>query len=257
MKILVIGNGWLGNMLADYLGADLHAERVRTPLDVPGGYDAWVNCAAKTDIDWCEKNRMEALFVNALLAAELAAAAKEKGVYYVFFSSACVFESKDISDIKYEDSVPNPQCYYAETKAMAEKLIRMDNPDSLILRLRLPLSEVPHPRNTIDKILKYPILNTNQESVTVVEDMMPVLRGLIEKRAEGTFHLINKGTISPAEIGEVFGHQFTSCSKGEQDERLFREGRAKRVTAYIGSRKIPLLPDIRERIRDIKNAYVK
>src|SRR3990167_8342673 len=258
MKYLIIGDGWIGNLLKAYLGdkATIFQGKINDfNSEIGEQYDVWINTAAKTQIDWVEKNREEAFDVNAIQANYLASMAKECGKKYVFFSSACIFESSDINDIKYEDSEPNPKCFYAETKVMAEKLILQANPDALIIRPRLPLSEIPHPRNTINKLLSYDKINGNQESVTVVEDMITVLIDLIEKDEKGVFHLVNEGTISPAEIAESFGHKFELVSKASQDERLAKEGRAKRVTTYVGSKRIKLLPNIRERMVSLAKKY--
>lgn len=260
MKYLIFGNGWIGNTLKDYLGDNAHLwegdindfSLMDTNLF---DYDVWINTAAKTNIDWCEKNKGATFNSNVLGAWELASQAKNHEKKYVFISSGCIFQSKDINDIKYEDDIPNPQCWYAWTKAIAEQLILEANPDALIFRPRLPLSEKPHPRNTINKLLSYQFLNDNQESVDIVEDMIPVMIDLIKKGEKGIFHLANAGTISPAEIGDMFGHKFFRISKEAQDERLKKEGRAKRVTTHIGSKRIPLLPDIKSRMPDLVKKY--
>src|SRR3990167_9738458 len=167
MQYLILGNGYICNMLKQRLGdrARIYPGTILDAItdDKLGDFDVLINTAAKTNIDWCEQNKQEALQVNAWGALELAELCQELGKRYVFISSACIFESKDIDDIKYEDSKPNPGCFYAETKVLAEHLIREKYPQSLIIRPRLPLSFVPHPRNTINKILSYDKLQTNQE----------------------------------------------------------------------------------------------
>ena len=267
MRYLIHGNGWLGNMLSRYLNAPIF-KGWNFDIESPkfNEADVIINTIAKTDIDWCEKHKKEAEEVNVNLAWALAQAAYEHDKRYVFFSSGCIFESKETTtDSKIaetfsyhvESDVPNPQCFYAKTKVLAEEKIKIVNPHALIIRPRLPLSEVSHPRNTIDKLLKYDLINTNQESVTVVEDMFPVLKNLMEGGVYGVFHLVNAGTISPSHIALMLGHQFKEVSKFEQDERLSREGRAKRVTTYLGSERIELLPDIRKRITRLVLDYEK
>lgn len=255
MKILIIGNGWIGNRLKEVFP---DARIVSTFIDVEKSlprYDVLINAAAKTNIDWCEKNKVECFNSNVELAMDLADLCYEQGKRYVFMSSACIFDSVDRDDIKYEASYPNPKCFYALTKWVAEELIEAINPFSLIVRIRLPLSEKPHPRNTINKLLSYPFLNNQQETVTVVEDMLPVFKELVESKEIGVFHLVNAGTISPAEIGTAFGHTFTETTKKEQDERMKWEGKTRRVTSYIGSTRIPLLPDIKTRLPEIVIKY--
>ena len=259
MTILVLGNGWIGSILKEYLKADAFGPKLTDGMNIPESiwnrYDVIINTIAKTNIDWCEKNKVETANVNITLAVNLAERCVKTGKKYVFFSSACIFESKNSRDIKYEDSTPNPACFYAKTKAIAEELVLETNPNTLIIRPRLPLSEVPHPRNTINKLLSYEKLQNNQESVTVVEDMLPALKSLIEKGESGVINMVNAGTISPVQIRRGFDKNFTACSKEEQDERLAKEGRARRVTTYVGSKRVPLLPDIRQRIKTVIEKY--
>lgn len=259
MKYLIFGNGWLGNRIKQYLGdkAIMYYGGIHDPDlgEVLKG-DVWINTAAKTNIDWCEENKMKTLDTNVLGAVHLANLAKKYKKKYVFFSSACIFESKDREDVKYEDSIPNPACFYAETKAMAEKIILQENPDSLIVRPRLPISAIPHPRNTLNKLLKYDKLNTNQETVTVVEDMIPKLIYLIDRDEKGIFHLVNEGTISSAGLGDLLGHKHTKVDKKDQDKRLAKEGKAKRVTTYVGSRKIQPLPGIRGIAKNVTADFI-
>lgn len=258
MKILVCGNGWIGNIVKEYLRAEISERRLQDiGEDVVSRYETVINCAGKTDIDWCEKNKSEALAVNATDAGNLARVCRKLGKKYVFISSACIFESLRADDWKDEYSTPNPACFYALTKVIAEHLILEACPDALIVRIRLPISKRPHPRNTLTKLLAYPALHTNQETVTVVEDMLPVLKGLIQRGEKGVFHLVNDGTISPFQMRaslEVDG-EYAEIRKEDMDAALKKAGRAKRVSTLVRSTRIPPLPSIRSRIQQIAKAY--
>jgi len=258
MKTLICGNGWIGNIVKDFLGAEMFAGRIKdiTPK-VVSKYDVLINCAGKTNIDWCEKNKSEALAVNAVGAGELARVCRQAGKKFVHLSSACIFESLHADDWKDESSTPNPGCFYSLTKVVAEHLVLEADPDALVIRIRLPLSEKPHPRNTLTKILAYSGLHTNQETVTVVEDMLPVLKDLIQKDETGVFHLVNDGTLSPYEMRASFGSNggYRALEKKEMDEMLRKEGRAKRVSTMVRSTRIPPLPPIRARMPQIAKAY--
>lgn len=256
MNIGIIGNGWIANILAPYFkGQGIDAtilpgriEDITSPLE----YDVVINTAAKTAIDWCEMHKQEAFDANVTAAVKLAHLVPGKLVH---FSSACVFESSLPTDIKYEDSVANPQCFYAETKLMAERLLTEIKPDILIIRPRLLLSEVPHPRNTIDKLLKYPRVITSQESVTIVEDMLPVIKQLISENASGVFHVVNDGLITPAEIMALYGNPFEPIEKTTLDAEMKKLGRARRTSVTVGSRRIPLMRPIGERIEEVLAKY--
>ena len=204
MKTLIVGNGWIGNILKEYFEADICPKYIVDITDADlDPYSIIINTAGKTDIDWVEQNKISSLYSNTLSAIVLAKMCKRLGKKYVFFSSACIFQSKDEDDIKYEDSEPNPQCFYSETKVIAEKVVLEADPDTLIIRIRLPVSLKPHPRNTLSKLLKYSKISTKKESITVVEDALPILKSLIEENKTGIFHLVNEGYISPADMAEA------------------------------------------------------
>ncbi len=256
MKILILGKrGWLGSLFYNYL------KKIGVPVDFDNNeinmidrldpdITAVVNFAASANIDWCEKNKNKTLFNNILGARNIALVCKAQNVKYVFISSACIFRSQNENDVRYEDSTPSPACFYTETKLMAEKLIREINSNTLIVRLRLPLSEVSHPRNVLNKFLTYKKLVNSQESATVVEDFIPKLYELIKNDETGSFNLVNEGTISPAEIGKLIGHKFEVFTKQELDNEISSEKRANRVTTIIGARR-GYLPPIRDRINDV------
>lgn len=255
-KYLIFGNGWIAGRLKDYFKDNA----IIYPARITHGFmeltpemlecNVWINTAAKTNIDWCENNKRAALTENVLVAEILASKAKELDKKYVFISSACIFESEktykreeEAAHKAYyftEEDKPNPQCWYALTKVVAEQLVLQANPDSLIIRPRLPISEIPHPRNTLNKLTIYEFINDNQESITIVEDMIPALEALIENNKKGIVHLVNEGTVSPAELAATIGHEFKVVDKKEQDERLAKEGRAKRVTTYVRSNYVML-----------------
>ena len=261
MRILIFGpKSWTAQMLWKELEKQGHQVEgchhdINSLVKIDDSIDVVINCAASTNIDWVEQNKNRTFWNNVLGAVSVAKVCKQSNKRYVFISSACIFESQDMDDWKDEYSKPNPQCFYAETKVMAEKLIKEISPETLIIRIRLPLSEVPHPRNTINKLLTYKTLQTNQESVTVMEDAIPEIIKLIEQGFVGQVHLINSGTISPDEIGDLFNHPHEKVSKATMDVRMEIGNKARRVTTYARSARVQPLPDIRERIKSVVARY--
>lgn len=247
MKTLVLGQGFIGKPLTIALGADTLSKRLVdvTPADLDA-YDVVINCVAVTNIDYAEKHREETFDTNVTQAVRLAKITKGK---YVFFSSACIFKSADVTEVNYEDSVPNPQCFYTYTKLMAEQLIEEVRPDTLIIRPRLIISEKSHPRNTINKLLTYDRVITSQESATVLEDLIPKVKELIEQDAKGAFHIFNEGTISPSDIMHLFNHPHYAINKQELDD--LTRNRARRVSTVLGSKRTTPLSEIHQRIASI------
>lgn len=158
-------------------------------------------------------------------------------------------------DVKVEETRPNPQCFYTLTKWMAEEMIGEVCPTTLIPRIRLPLSEVPHPRNTITKILGYSRLVDTKESVTVVEDFVAALLPLMESGVTGPVNMVNGGLTSAVDIAEAFGKSFDTFTRSEFSEQMELEGRAHRVSTIVSSTRIPLLPDIATRLPEVVRRY--
>jgi len=250
MKIIILGNGFVGKPLAAYLEADTSTKRLQdlTKEDLDP-YDVVINTAAKTRIDWCEVNRMETFSTNVIDALHVANITRG---LYVFFSSACIFKSDTPDQINYEDAIPNPQCFYTYTKLMAEQLLEEVRPETLIIRPRLLISEHSHPRNTIDKLLKYTQIIDTPESATILEDMFPWIKQQIESGTTGTFNLFNEGTISPSQIATIFDHPHTKITKAELD--ILTKGKARRVSTILGTH-YSTLPEINQRIRDIRATW--
>jgi dTDP-4-dehydrorhamnose reductase len=257
MKILVIGKGFIGKPLAEYLGADIWPDRLADiGVDDLKDYDVVINCAAKTTIDWCEQHRMETFDTNITQAVRLGMIidAYCPNTLYVFFSSGCIFKSDTPEQINCEDAQPNPQCFYTYTKLMAEQLLAEVCPNALIIRPRLIISEHSHPRNTINKLLSYEKVITSQESATVLEDLLPMVKTLIDDGVTGPVNLFNEGTISPSEIMDYFHKDHIKINKFELD--MLTVGKAKRVSTVLGTYYPYILPNIHDRVMEIRNNWV-
>src|SRR6185503_4672232 len=93
----------------------------------------WViNCAGFANVDECERDPERAHLLNAELPRNLAAACAEAGVGLVHISTDSVFDGARGSYT--EDDEPAPVNVYAQTKLEAERAVKEQFPDALILR---------------------------------------------------------------------------------------------------------------------------
>lgn len=253
MKTLVLGSGFVGAPLAKALDADSPATRLAdlSASDL-APYDVIINTAAKTSIDWCEQHKQETFDTNVTQAIRIAKLLSPHQKH-VFFSSACIFKSDTPDQINYEDSLPNPQCFYTYTKLMAEQLLSEVRPDSLIIRPRLLISEKSHPRNTINKLLNYSHIIDTQESATILEDLILRLKTFIAYDDKGAFNIFNEGTISPSRIATIWGHPHTKITKRDLDE--LTKDKARRVSTVLGSKRTLPLPNIEARLLEIRHTW--
>ena len=213
-KVLIFGNGQIGNFYNSYF-AEQNIKSEITQADVTDikqvqktiqKYNPTVviNTAAKTNLEWCGKNRLEAFSVNVLGADNIAQVCDDKKIYFIHFSSGCIFESKDENDEKSENSKPSPAAFYSWTKIWAEQLIQSNKSKNfrfLILRPRQPISSQVSHKNMLMKLLTFVNFVDTPNAGTVLEDLMDWTLKILKVKPIGILHAANQGWTTPYQIG--------------------------------------------------------
>jgi dTDP-4-dehydrorhamnose reductase len=201
---LILGAGFLGNTLASTLpNATLVKVDIADKAAVAAALrqyapKAVVNAAGKTgrpNVDWCETHQHETSRSNVAGAVVLAEACAEAKAHLIHMGSGCIFYGDSPSPGGWrEEDFANPTSFYSRSKYAADLLLsRMDH--VAIVRLRMPISERPDPRNLITKLAGYTRVVDVENSVSIVEDLVAVISALIERRATGVFHGTNPGSM--------------------------------------------------------------
>lgn len=212
-KILIFGRkGWLAKRFNEFFPnseisdvdiTDKKAVRKELRKKEP---DVVINTAGRTgrpNIDWCEEYKKETAISNIIGPLILSDVCGEQSIYWVHLGSGCIFQGNGSNGKGFkEDDKPDPPSFYSWTKCWGDEVAK--NSPVLILRLRMPVDNRPHPRNLIDKLAGYGYVIDSQNSITIVPDLLEVAKQLIEKRRLGIYHVVNPGTISPAEITELY-----------------------------------------------------
>lgn len=277
MKVLVFGNGWLGNRLAEHFNGSvadadiLDTERIASVLmDVRP--DVIINAAGKCgvpNIDWCEAsedNKRLTLYVNAYgppvlyHMAEAVGQQLSKDFFFVHLSSGCLWDGEYDVD---EQTKPSPPSWYSETKVRGENRLPQDR--VLILRPRMPTDTKPNPRNLITKLSKYGSVLDVPNSVTFVDDFLSATEHLINKRATGVFNVVNPGPLTAWDImglyTELVDNKHT-CQKIDMDflrkENLIKAGRSN-CTLNVDKLKDAgfEMPNATEKIRGCMEKYAE
>ncbi len=268
MKIVVFGNGFLGTRIAEYLGAELISARIERPEDIaaslPVAPDVIVNMIGKTgrpNVDWCEDNKEETWFANVEVPKLLAAYAEGEGARLVHFSSGCVYQGDNDGRGFSEDDRPTFEgSYYSHTKAEAERaLAAYDN--VLVIRPRMPISEVPSKRNLVNKLLGYKKIILIPNSVTVIEDMLPALSGLIRGAHTGVFNMVNPDPVTHRDVLELY-EKYAGIDLGkEYIEASALDVKAPRSNTILNTRKLAELdlelPNTKESLDRVIRRYVE
>ncbi len=145
--------------------------------------DFIINAAGVTgvpNVDWCEDHQQETIRSNIIGALNLADIAFLHQIHMTNFGTGCIYEYDEEHSIEnnigfVETDTPNfAGSFYSKTKLMLDKLLS-SYPNVLNLRLRLPISSDLHPRNLITKITKYQKVVNVPNSMSVLDDLLPIL----------------------------------------------------------------------------------
>lgn len=213
MKILIIGKGYLGQRCAgSWSNAVISDKYIKTIDDVlellnENKPDVVLNAAGivgKPNVDWCETHQSETIQGNTILPLLIAEACRQKNVYLLHMGTGCIFYGSSPHGGPWtEEDYANPIAVYTRSKYAAD-LVLATMPNVGIARIRMPLDCMAHPANIINKLASFEKIVDVENSLTVVEDMIEVFYKLLEKRAEGVFHVTNPGSIRHKEIMALY-----------------------------------------------------
>lgn len=277
MKILFFGSkGWIGQQFGYYLNkngityisTDIRADdekaveeeiKLYSPTHIisfigrthGGGYNT---------IDYLElsgklKDNIRDNLYSPLVLSILC---ERHNIHYTYLGTGCIFSSDDPTTTSIDDdALPNFfGSSYSIVKGFTDRLQHLYYKNTLNLRIRMPIVNYEHNRNFLSKIFKYDKICSMPNSMTVLEDMFPVIMDMMLKNTTGTFNLVNKGVITHNEILEMYKeHQeptFTwkNFSVEEQNAILL----SKRSNTQLSNEKLySLYPDI----PDIKTSVEK
>jgi dTDP-4-dehydrorhamnose reductase len=174
-------------------------DRVRSAL-AGAKFELLINCAALTNVDYCESHRKEAFVVNAAAPRLLAEIANEKSAKLVHFSTDYVFDGKQHAPYTEEDK-PTPLSAYGESKLEGERCVLQMSSNNLVIRLSWVFG--PDKPSFIDQIIQRARQNDVVTAVadkfsapTYTIDVASWLRLALDKNANGILHLANSGGCS-------------------------------------------------------------
>ncbi len=263
------GNGYFAQAFRKQLpGAHGALENIANPTQVQQALDTHkpsmvINCAGKTgrpNVDWCETHQEETWRSNVTGPVVLARACTERGIYLVHLSSGCIYEGDNNGKGFSEDDLPNFfGSYYSRSKIAAEQ--ELSQLPILIVRPRMPVDNIPGPRNFITKITRYQKVISIPNSMSIIDDFVRATKELIAQRKTGTYNVVNPGAISHQEILDLYRSivdpQFTYTLM-TLDE-LHQQTAAKRSNCVLSTQKIQSvgiqLPEIHNAVEQALHVY--
>ena len=268
---IVFGAGFLGKRISSELGYRLVSREEVNPLNLSNLQDFFdkerpalvINAIGKTgrpNIDWCETHKEETLEGNVTVPLNLSTECSSRGIYFVHIGSGCMYSGYPSNGFNEKD-MPNfygPQ-FYAKTKIISE--LALSELPGLILRIRMPIDDRPNERNLIDKLIKYPKVISEPNSMTTVPHAITAIKSLVEKRKNGVYNLVNPGLISASDIMEMYNqivdssHTFEPMSLQQLDKVTL----GKRSNCYLSTAKLASegleLPEIHKAVEECLIGY--
>lgn len=171
-----------------------------------------VNAAGVTgrpNVDWCEDHQQETIRANIIGALTLADVAWSHGIHMTNLGTGCIYEYDEQHPIRSgkgfkEKDQPNfDGSFYSKTKIMLESLL-LCYPNVLNLRLRMPISSDFNPRNFVVKISRYQKVINVPNSVTILDDFLPLISQMAIMGLTGPYNFVNPGALSHNEILDLY-----------------------------------------------------
>jgi dTDP-4-dehydrorhamnose reductase len=167
-------------------------------------------------IDYLEKpgKLVENMNDNLFSPIGLAEISKKNGIHFTYLGTGCIFEYDsnnhlygDVETGFLEEDLPNFfGSSYSIVKGYTDRLMQLLYSDSTLnARIRMPITdEQDSPRNFIKKITSYKKVCSMPNSMTVLDELLPVLIEMALNKQVGTVNLTNPGLITHNEILEMY-----------------------------------------------------
>jgi dTDP-4-dehydrorhamnose reductase len=281
MLFLLFGaNGWIGNQMIKLLELrnihvikatsradnieDVRKEFLNNPIthvmSFIGRTHGVYNNEIISTIDYLEKpgKLKDNLNDNLYSPIILAEICKQYSIHYTYLGTGCIFEYGTNNNGFTESDVPNFfGSSYSIVKGYTDRLMHeLYNDHVFNVRIRMPITDTTNNRNFITKITNYKKVCSVPNSMTVLDDILPIILDCALERKVGTYNCTNPGVITHNEILEMYKEiidpSFTweNFTIDEQNSILA----SKRSNNYLDTTKlesIATIPDIKTSIRNV------
>ena len=234
MKFLVYGTrGWIGNRVYQYLkdngiDAEVGNSRVENVEQLEAEIlekkpTHIVSLIGRTHgtyegeyigtIDYLEKpgKVFENVRDNLFSPMVLSFLSKKHDFHFTYLGTGCIFQFDEKHPFGEEvngfDETALPNFFgssYSIVKGFTDQLMHMVEDSVLNVRIRMPITDEFNKRNFITKITTYSKVCSVPNSMTVLNELIPLMIDMAVKKTTGTVNLTNPGLISHNEILEMY-----------------------------------------------------
>jgi len=146
---------------------------------------------------------------NLFAPVALAKICTDMGIHFTYLGTGCIFEYDeahfDAAHGFRESSLPNFfGSGYSVVKGFTDRMMALYENSVLNVRIRMPITAAPNPRDFITKIVNYEKICSMENSMTVLDDLLPIMVDMALTCKTGTINLSNPGTISHETILQIY-----------------------------------------------------
>lgn len=225
MRVYLVGHkGWIGQMVSEYcrnnnieiISSEHRGESkellddilVQNPTHVfccLGRTHGTLNGKTYTTIDYLQnpETLKENINDNLYVPLRLSHFCEKNGIHFTYLGTGCIYSYEDEKKIFFEDDTPNfIGSNYSIVKGFTNMLMKDTN--ALHLRIRMPITSEKNPRNFITKITSYEKICSIPNSMSVLDELIPLAIHMMKEKLVGTVNFTNPGVISHNEILEMY-----------------------------------------------------
>jgi len=295
VQILIFGaNGWIGTKVYKYLTTELgltnnasvtvfksgaraddieavKRELIRIPnithiMSFIGRTHGTYENEKIGTIDYLEKpgKLTDNVRDNLFSPIALALLCKERNIHFTYLGTGCIFEydaehpfAEEVNGFA-ESNKPNFfGSSYSIVKGFTDQLMHLLENTVLNVRIRMPITHEVNDRNFITKITNYSRVCSIPNSMTVLNELIPIMVDMALSQFTGTVNLTNPGLISHNEILEMYreivdpAFTWNNFSIQDQNQILL----SKRSNNFLDTSKLqelyPKVKPIKESVREM------
>ncbi len=258
-KIAITGStGLIGSRITELLKNEFQfIEILQSDIDITNQektaafinkieFDLLLHLAGHTDVDGAENNRQITQKINVDGTKNVFDTVLKKNKQFVYISTDFVFDGQ--KPPYFEDSVPHPLSFYAQTKYEGEKIV---GGKAMIVRLSYPYRKhfalkrdfVRSIKLALEQKKSLQMITDSLITPTFIDDIAFGLKYLMNNYSPEIFHLVGSNSLSPYEAGRLVAKTFNL------DDSLIRPTTYRKY--YENKAPRPQLSDI----RSIKNHF--
>lgn len=174
-----------------------------------------IHTAAMTQPNDCEKNPEKCLDINVKVVEKLSQICKKQNAFLLHLSTDFVFDGE--KGMYTEKDEPNPISFYGVSKYEAEQVFQDSGVRGAIVRPCLVYGMTPNMsrsnlilwlKRSLEMHQHIKVVIDQYRTPTLAEDLAEGCRLIIEKEAQGIYHLAGKDYLTPYEIAVHIADHF-------------------------------------------------